>query len=116
MIIMTFDKQTNNIITYQYDYGIPVAFRAKAEKGFAIGEKIVFVFDTDTIADKVYTIDSNNFYFEVALTKTEADALFNGDVSVRSIAYSAKRNAANGDFLETLLNGFLVVKGTVRYG
>ena len=111
---MVFDKGNKKITTYQYDYGVPVAFRAKAEKGFAIGEKIVFVFDTDTIADKVYTIDSNNYYFEVALTKTEADALFGGVISVERIAYSVKRYAANGNFLETLFNGFLVVKGTVK--
>ena len=116
---MIFEPQAQdrgNLRVFQYDYGTPVIFLAGQDQGFQIGEQIAFVFQTDAITDKVFTVDAEDYSLSLKLEKSEADALYNGDVpEYIRIPFSAKRYSASGEFLETVLNGYLIVMETVEW-
>lgn len=97
---------------YRYDYGVPVVFDAGESEGFSIGDKIIFVFASDVIADKVFVVNKSDFSFELKLTKDEADRL---PAKPTKIHYSAKRYNESNNFLETLIDSDLEVKGTVKW-
>ena len=91
-------------------------FEAGKEQGFSIDDKIVFVFQTDKIEDKEFTVNKDDFTFELSLTKEEADSLFRTSVgNYATIKYSAKRYV-EGQLLDTLVDSVLLVCGTVKYG
>lgn len=112
---MNINEATYEITTSQYDYGVPIVFDAGKDEGFQINDKIAFVFDTDAISDKTYTVNAEDFSFNLEFSKAEADALFSTDVkNDRQIRYSAKRYK-DDQFLETLVDSVLIVKGTVKF-
>ena len=113
---MQINEQTYEITTSQYDYGVPIVFEAGEEQGFQIGDKIIFVFDSDVIADKPFTVDESDYTLSLSLEKEEADALFAYNiVGYDWIRYSAKRYR-DGQFLETLVDSRLKITGTVKWG
>lgn len=116
---MTFQStgtQTGNLRMFQWDYGVPVNFLAGAEQGFQIGEKIIFVFETEAINDKEFTVNAEDFSLSLKLEKSESDALYAEAVNgYNKIAFSAKRYSAAGAFLETVLNGYLYTEETVEW-
>lgn len=118
---MRFNKSSYEMTATQYDWGIPITFEVSSDQGFHIGDKIIFVFNTDHIATRVFTVDKELFSFDFALSKPEADSLFDCQIEKpRSINYSIKR-LRDEDFLESLENVRgntifkLVIKETIRY-
>lgn len=112
---MTINENTYELTTFHYDYGVPIIFEAGTEQGFSIGDKIIFVFDNQYINDKIFEVNNDNYTFELALEKEEADNLYmNKLTSSTIIKYSAKRYREN-QFLETLVNSTLKIEGTVRW-
>lgn len=116
---MRLNESTYEIITNQYDYGVPVIF--EVDEGISIGDTLVLVFDTDVIPDKVVPIPSEGHSFPFALTKEQAEALFDHPIhGDRHIAYSIKRYRGE-EFLESLENKYdetvfnLTVKSTLKY-
>ena len=107
---MQFNQTTNTITTYRYDYGIPITFDAGVEQGFSVGDQIVIVFDDDRIEDREKTVSVEDFSFELKLTEEEAQAVCDR----RVIPYSIKR-MRDGKFLETLLNGNIEFKSTLKW-
>lgn len=107
---MQFNETTNTITTYRYDYGIPITFDAGVEQGFSVGDQIVIVFDDDRIEDCEKTVSVEDFSFELKLTEEEAQAVSDR----RVIPYSIKR-MRDGKFLETLLNGNIEFRSTLKW-
>lgn len=113
---MTIDKAFN-LYVYQYDYGIPVVFTAKRDKGFLVNDQIVFVFNTHALQEKTFTVDSESFSFEFALTEREAQQLYaclKDKEKEQVIPYSIK-HYRNGVFVDTLKNATLNVRWTVPW-
>ena len=111
---MQIDDKTYEITTSQYDYGVPVVFEAGTQQGFQINDKIAFVFQTDIIADKEFTVNTEDYSFSLALTKMEAESLLNHAVkNAVSVRYSDKRYV-NNQFLETLVDSRLIIKPTLK--
>lgn len=119
---MTIDKKLN-ITVYQYDYGVPVIFDAKYQKGWLNGDKVVFAIEG--IEDKEYTVqfsdsvpDEEKVYsFEFKFTEEEAAALFGGEIPVNAyhqIPFSIKQHR-DGVLLDTIKNAILYVRGTVPW-
>jgi hypothetical protein len=103
------------ITTNQYDYGVPIHFDAGVEEGFSIGDRIVFCFDSEHIDDKTFIVDKENFSFDMALKKSEADTVFSTLLQrQRYIPYSVKRYK-HGEFLETIVNSKITFKNTVKW-
>ena len=112
---MKIDEHTFNIETYQYDWGVPIPFTAKTSKGFAIGDEIKFVFGTDKIATRSYTVNSDEFDFEFKLTEQEADDIYNGEITNKiSFPYSIKRYH-DGQYLDTLYDANIIFRRTVKW-
>ena len=107
---MQFNETTNTITTYRYDYGIPITFDAGVEQGFSVGDQIVIVFDDDRIEDREKTVNAEDFSFELKLTEEEAQAV----VDRRVVPYSIKR-MREGKFLETLINGNIEFRSTLKW-
>lgn len=116
MIFEPLGKHRGNLRAFQGDYGTPVVFLAGKDQGFLQGETVIFVFDNLAIADKEFSVNADDFSFELELEKSEANTLYNGIVNdyIR-IPFSAKRYSASGVFLETVLNGFLFIDQTVEW-
>lgn len=112
---MQINEKTYEITTSQYDYGVPIVFEAGKEQGFFIGDKIVFVFNTDKIEDKEFNVNTDDYTFNLSLTKEEADNLYKQKIgSFITIRYSVKRYS-EGEFLETLVDSKLIIQGTVKW-
>jgi hypothetical protein len=112
---MQINEKTYEITTSQYDYGVPIVFEAGKEQGFSIGDKIVFVFNTDKIEDKEFNVNTDDYTFNLFLTKEEADNLYKQKIgSFITIRYSVKRYS-EGEFLETLVDSKLIIQGTVKW-
>lgn len=112
---MQINEKTYEITTSQYDYGVPIVFEAGKEQGFSIGDKIVFVFNTDKIEDKEFNVNTDDYTFNLSLTKEEADNLYKHKIgSFITIRYSVKRYS-EGEFLETLVDSKLIIQGTVKW-
>lgn len=112
---MKFNDRTLEISVSQYDYGVPIIFEAGKEQGFSIGDKIIFIFDSDKIEDKIFEVDAANYYFGLAFNKEEADTLFSNPIkSDKRVKYSAKRYKEN-EFLETLIDSKLIIKETLKW-
>ena len=112
---MLYNEQTQELVSYQYDYGVPVIFDAGEDEGFSVGEKVIFVFDTDKIENKEFTVNAAEYSFPLKLEKAEADALFTKEIGERPIHYSAKRYNASNQFLETLIDSDFIIKGTLKW-
>ena len=112
---MKIDERTYKITTSQYDWGVPIVFEAGEEQGFSIGNKIIFVFDTDMIEDKEFEVSREDYSFNLTLEKEEAENLYKIKLkSPRTIHYSVKRYS-EGNFLETLVDSLLIVEGTLKW-
>lgn len=112
---MQINDKTMEITTSQYDWGVPVVFEAGTAQGFNINDKIIFTFNNDNIADRVYTVNIAQYTFNLALTKQEADSLFSSKIGAYlPIKYSVKRYVAN-QFLETIVDSTLKVVGTLKW-
>lgn len=113
---MQIDEYNFDITTYQYDYGIPIVFEARLEDGFSMGDELIVAFNDERIEDREGNIiDSDDYSFDFALTKTEADSVFDyGVKNQMSIPYTVKRYQ-NGQFLETLVNANIIFRGTVKW-
>lgn len=113
---MQINESNFNITTYQNDWGIPVIFEARTEDGFALGDELAIIFNDSRIADRTGILITNDaFTFEFKLAEAEASGLFDGTIRNQlSIPYSVKR-ARDGQYLETLVNAYLIVKGTVLW-
>lgn len=112
---MQINENTFEIYAYQYDWGVPVNFEAGKDQGFSIGDQIVFTFGVDTIADKVFDVNVDDFSFALAFTKQEADSVsLDKFAGFKKIPYSAKRYRG-GQFLETIVNANLIIGKTVRW-
>lgn len=112
---MQINETNYEITTSQYDYGVPIVFEAGEEQGFSIGDKIVFVFNTDKIGDKIFTVNASDYTFPLTITKQEADELYKSKIgSYLTIRYSVKRYIESR-FLETLIDSRLIVQGTVKW-
>ena len=114
---MQIDEYTFNIETYQGDWGIPVPFTAKTEKGFAIGDEIRLIIDLGGgryITDS-WTVDNPVTDFSFKLTEQQASDLFSGDIKNRvSFPYSIKRYR-DGEYLDTIKDATFIVRGTVEW-
>ena len=113
---MTIDKSFN-LSVYQYDYGVPVVFTAKRDKGFLINDEIIFVFAANEIGERKYTVANDEYAFEFSLTKQEAENLYANHVGVSgdyAIPYSIK-HYRNGVFVDTIKNATLYVRVTVPW-
>lgn len=116
MIFEKIARYRGNLKTFQGDYGTPVVFKAGKNQGFYEGEIIVFKFGNKAIKKKIFTVDADDFTFSLSLTKAEADGLYSDDISgYYKIPFSAKRFSERGEFLQTVLNGFLFVYETVEW-
>ena len=105
------------IVTDQWDYGTPVVFELVPDdpETSLIGDEIRLVFETEHIERRFRLIDSDDYTLSFALKKEEADALFSEKVtSWQLIPYSLKRYK-DRQYLETLINSQLKVKGTVKW-
>lgn len=113
---MQIDEYNFDITTYQYDYGIPIVFEARLEDGFSMGDELIVAFNDKRIKDREGNIiDSDNYSFDFALTKSEADSVFDyGVKNQMPIPYTVKRYR-NGQFLETLVNANIIFRGTVKW-
>ena len=112
---MQINETTFDIYAYQYDWGVPVNFEAGKNQGFSIGDQIVFTFGVDTIEDKTFVVNVDDFSFALAFTKEEADSVsLDKFAGFKKIPYSAKRYRG-GQFLETIVNASLIVGKTVRW-
>ena len=106
------------ITTDHYDYGIPVIFELAPENPeiSLVGDEIRLVFESDVIERRhklIETDDDTTLSF--ALTKEEADNIFNGELVERLlIPYSLKRYR-EGQYLDTLVNSNLKIVGTVKW-
>ena len=110
---MIINESTFEITTSQYDYGVPVFFRARTDNGWQLGDEIVLCFD-NVIDDKRFTVDKADYIAEFALTEQEAEALFSKALIYKvSLPYSAKRYR-NGKYRQTIFDSKLTVKSTVK--
>lgn len=96
------------IHTDRGDYGIPIIFTAAVKDGFNVGDDIVFVVEGDLI-EKTWTIDSSEYEFAFSFTQEDVEKLIDGQYR-----YSFKRYR-NGQYLETLQNGYIVIRETVQW-
>ena len=96
----------NRIETYKNDYGIPINFECE---DFQIGDVIVFTCNNSAIPDKTFTVDSEEYSFSLTLTEKEAKQSRVGQYN-----YSFK-HYRNDQFLDTLLDGKLIIKETVLW-
>ena len=93
---MTINEKTFEITTSQWDYNIPVHFQAHCndEQGFRIGDKIIFLFNSDKIDNREYVVDNEEYEFNFALTENEANTVFSKRLITRdSISYSIKKKS-----------------------
>lgn len=96
----------NRIETYKNDYGIPINFECE---DFQVGDMIVFTCDNYAINDKTFTVDNEEYSFGLEFTEYEATHAKAGEYK-----YSFKQYR-NNQFLDTLLNGKLIIKETVLW-
>jgi len=117
---MVLNNYTNELSFYEGDYGVPVAYSAI---GFENDDQIVFVVSNETISPKVFDVvldDENKFYFDLALTKEDAEAITTAEsgsavrTASNSLFYSFK-HYRNGILLDTLVNGRITSKETVLW-
>lgn len=98
-----------DIVSYKGDWGIPIIFSAYTTEGFDVGDTVVFVTQDDIIPAKTWKIASAGFEFPLRFTEEEARKL-----SEKPCRYSFKRYR-NGQYLETLANGNIIIKDTVLW-
>ena len=112
---MRIDENNFNITVGQWDWGVPIIFNLVPDAGLSIiGETAVLTFD-NVIETRTEEINSDDFDFPFALTKSEADALFpDAVVNPRKIPYSLKRYK-DDQYLDTLFNANLIVTRTVKW-
>jgi len=96
----------NLIEMFEGDYGNVIMFNTF---DFKINDLIVVVFEKNIIEPKLYRVDSEHFVFKLGLTKEESTKFKAGDYS-----FSVKQYR-NNDFLDTLFNGTLRVKGSDKW-
>jgi hypothetical protein len=103
---MRFIENTKTIETYKNDYGIPINFECE---DFQIGDVIVFACNIPSVADKIFTVDNEEYSFGLKFTEQEALR-----AKVGQYKYSFKQYR-NDQFLDTLLNGKLIIEETVLW-
>lgn len=114
---MYFEGNTYRLVTTQYDYGVPVTFKAGVEQGFLRDDIIIFAFQNEIIPNKEFTVDSDDYEIELSLSEDEAKKLVNyaiGPEGCEKVYYSAGRRRA-GESDETLFTSYITVKGSVTW-
>ena len=106
---MTIDEN-GNIQIYNGDYGVPITFETE---DFSIGDKIVFAIAGNSIPAKIFTVDSEEYSFELVFNEEESRSIAAAAGCV-PIGYSFKQYR-DCVFLDTIADGKIEVKGTVLW-
>lgn len=114
MIFEQISENAGNLIAYRWDFGVPVTFIATNDDiPFTIGDKIVFTLNSDPRIEKQYNVDNEDFSFDLMFTQGESNMLANSGKS--AFVFSFKQYSEKGEFLDTIMNGKLILKETLHW-
>lgn len=114
MIFEQIDKYKGNLIAYKWDFGVPVTFAtANDDIPFTVGDKILFELNTEPKLQREFIVDSEDYSFDLVFNKDEANAMANAKKS--AFVFSFKQFSETGVFLETIMNGKLILKETLQW-
>jgi hypothetical protein len=114
MIFEQLGKHKGNLIAYKWDFGVPVTFATVDDDiPFTVGDKILFELNSTPKIKKQFTVDTDDFSFDLGFTKEEADRL--ADSNKNAFVFSFKQYSETGVFFQTIMNGKLILKETLQW-
>lgn len=114
MIFEQVDERNGILLAYKYDFGVPVTFGAATDDiPFSVGDKILFELNTELKIQKEFTVNSEDFTFDLVFTKEEAEKMARSGKS--AFVFSFKQLSSTGVFLDTIMNGKMVLKETLEW-
>lgn len=114
MIFEQHSEHSGDLIAYKWDFGVPVTFMTAADDiPFTIGDEIRFELRVPEAIKKVFVVDTEDFSFDLSFTQAEADMLANSGRN--AFIYSIKQYSARGEFLDTIMNGKLILQETIKW-
>lgn len=107
-------KYSGNLIAYRGDFGVPVTFAAADDDiPFSIGDKILFELNDNPKIKKEFTVNTTDYSFDLAFSKEEAKRLVSAGKD--AFLFTFKQYSSAGVFLETIMNGKLILKETLQW-
>lgn len=118
MIFEQFGERSGSLIAYKWDFGVPVTFMAEDDDiPFTIGDVIRFELKTGLkelpMIKKSFPVDTEDFSFDLAFNETEANLL--ADSGKTQFFFSIKQYSSIGQFLDTIMDGKLMLKETLKW-
>lgn len=114
MIFEPINKRKGNLVAYKWDFGVPVTFATVDDDiPFTVGDKILFELNTEPKLQKEFVVDSEDYSFDLVFNKEESSTMANAKKS--AFVFSFKQFSETGVFLQTIMNGKLILKETLQW-